>query len=75
MLLKILENEEDAFYCFIYIMEQHKWKHCFDSQTTKLQQLLTFFKQLIEGAFPDLYEHLSVEIDEDWLTVAFQSIV
>jgi hypothetical protein len=72
MLLKVLDNsEEDAFYCFIYIMEKHKWKYCFDDTTSKLVVLLEFFKHIIEGAFTKLYEHLSCEIDEDWLTVAF----
>ena len=75
MLYKTLESEEDAFYCFIYIMEEKNWKLCFDATTSKLVILLEFFKQIIEGAFIELYEHLSNEIDEDWLTVAFQSIV
>lgn len=75
MLLKILESEEDAFYCFIYVMEEHNWKHCFDKITSKLTVLLEFFNTFIQGAFPELYEHLSNEIDDGWITVTFSSII
>jgi hypothetical protein len=36
MLHKTLKNEEDAFYCLIYIMEIHKWNLCFKVGFPKL---------------------------------------
>jgi hypothetical protein len=37
MLHKNLKNEEDAFYCYIYIMEKLHWKLCFCNEFPKLK--------------------------------------
>lgn len=47
LLLKHLQSEEDSFYCLVHLMENHKWKHCFDMQTTKLIHLLDFLEQML----------------------------
>jgi hypothetical protein len=74
LLLKHLKSEEDSFFCLVHVMENHKWKYCFDMQTTKLIQLLDFLEQLLQTAWPAIYEHLMNEIEIS-LVPAFSSII
>jgi hypothetical protein len=40
MLLTHMENEEDAFWSLVYIMNEHNWRDIFNNNTTKLIEML-----------------------------------
>ena len=42
LLLKHLEDEEDAFYCLVHIMEELDWKGCFSVDMIKLNEFVEF---------------------------------
>ena len=74
LLLKHLQSEEDAFYCFVHVMENHQWRHCFDMQTSKLICLLGFLECVLETAWPNVYNHIMEEIEISLVPV-FSSIL
>lgn len=74
LLLNHLPNEEDTFYCFVHIMEVHRWKECFDMHTTKLVNLLEFLECVLETGWPQVFQHIMNEIEIS-LVPLFSSII
>ena len=42
MILHVVEDEEDTFYCFVHLMKVHQWRECYDLTTSKVIALLDF---------------------------------
>jgi hypothetical protein len=40
ILLYNLEDEEDSFYALVYIMQNLKWRYCFDKGTSKISEFI-----------------------------------
>ena len=74
LLLKYLNDEEDAFYCLIHVMHNKKWRNCFDMETSKLINLLEFLECVLETAWTDVYDHIMAEIGISLVPV-FSSII
>ena len=74
LLLKHLHDEEEAFYCLVHLMKKHDWRACFDMNTTKLIDLLSFLECVLETAWPKVYQHIMTEIEISLVPV-FSSII
>ena len=74
LLLHVLENEEDSFYCFVHVMKTHGWRGCYDGTTSKLISFLDFLQCVLETAYSDVYQHVQFEIDESLVPVFASNI-
>jgi len=63
LLIKVMETEEDAFYCLVHIMVVHNWRGCFDPQLSKLASLMDFLECVLETAYTGIYEHIMRELE------------
>lgn len=67
-------NESDAFYIWIYIMENLKYKKVFDETLSKLRYHLKMVEEHLKCAFPNVYDILINDLGID-LSPIFTSIV
>ena len=74
LLIKHLENEEDAFYCMVHIMKCHDWRACYDMSTSKQVKLIEFLECVLETAWPEVYQHIMTEIEISLVPV-FASLI
>lgn len=58
MLLMHIQDEEQVFWCLLYIMNRKNWRCIYKHELSKLLELLETVEQKIKKDFKPLYEHL-----------------
>lgn len=64
-----------AFFVFIHISEDLKYRHMYDHHMTKCQSHIQFLTQFIQGTFPEIYHRLIEECELVDLTPVFSRTV
>ena len=73
MIISHVPDEQNAFWCLVYIMGEHNWRDIFNEETPKLVKLLETVDEYINKKFPKLVKYLKNEVNFD-LTSIFSSI-
>ena len=58
LLLKYIPEEEDAFWCFVYVMMEMGWRGIFSRKQNKIHLVLRDLEIHIKETFPDLYARI-----------------
>jgi len=58
MLLQHVDDEEDTFWCLIYIMFELNWREIFDSNSSKIIDLLAEMNVLLEKNHAAVHAHM-----------------
>lgn len=58
MLLTHIDDEQEAFWSLVYIMNQHNWRAVFNDKTTKLIELLVQIEDEVSRRFPKVFKHI-----------------
>jgi hypothetical protein len=67
-------NEQAAFYIFLHIRDNLKYRFVYDETMSKCRAHLDFLTQFLESTFPDIYNRIIEECDID-LAAVFTSTV
>ena len=62
MLVRNIREEEDCFWCLVYIMFEHNWREIFDEKSSKIAVLLNDLSNYIKKRHPKVFRHM--ELDE-----------
>ena len=73
MILTHVKDEQDAFWCLVFIMVEHNWREIFNVETPKLIELLEDVDINLKKKFPKLCKHIQKEASFD-MTAIFSSI-
>ena len=74
MLLTHIHDEQEAFWCLVYIMNKHNWRLIFNANTTKLISILQRIEQIMAAKFPKVLKNLQTDPNMD-LAAIFSSIL
>lgn len=67
MLLRYVPDEEDAFWCLVFVMQEQSWRDIFGrSKKNKLAHYLRDLEIYIGQTFPELHERIT---ESDYLTM------
>ena len=58
MILIHVKDEQDAFWCLVYIMVEHNWREIFTEETPKLIELLEEVDEHMKKKFPKFVKHM-----------------
>lgn len=74
LILKMMPDEEDAFWAFVFVMLEKGWREFFLPNSNRLTMLLGELEEHIVVKHPKLFEHLS-EFECFSIEAAFSSHV
>ena len=58
MLLMHIQEEENVFWCLIYLLNRKNWRRIYMEEMPKLMDLMDYIEQKLQTDFPEIAEHL-----------------
>lgn len=66
LLLKCVTDEEDAFWCLVFVMQERGWREIFGRKKNKIMAMLRDLEVYIQQTFPELHDRF---INSDYLSM------
>lgn len=61
MLLQNIPDEQDAFWCLVYIMFEKNWREIYDKTSCKISLLISDFQSHLKRKNKSVYEHIKLD--------------
>ena len=58
MLLQLIPDQEDAFWCLVYVMFQRDWRSIFSDDAQRINQMINDMEAYLQRSCRAVHQHL-----------------